>query len=222
MNRAESLAQLLNQLRTGVPLPNVFNPWGECDPIDSMQSPAEARLSRLAQHFDVVTPRFILVGEAPGFKGCHFSGVPFADEQLILCRKIPRVSADGRLTTLPRPLSEHSSKRVWQVLKELEITDSVVCWNAFPWHPHHPGHPCLNRTPSAEELKRGLPMLRELRGLFPDAQVIPVGNRAEDALKKFCFALPKVPHPANRDGGIAPFRRELRERVEAENRKAGA
>jgi hypothetical protein len=216
MNRAESLAKLLTQLKTGVPLPNVFNPWGECDPIDRMQSPAEARLSRLAQHFDV-SPRFILVGEAPGFKGCHFSGIPFADEKLILDREVPRVTAAGRLTTLPSPLSEDSSKRVWQVLKELKIEDSVVLWNAFPWHPHYPGHPCLNRTSAAEELRRGLSVLREVRALFPEAKMIPVGNRAEDALKKLCVALPRVPHPANRRGGMAPFRNELRARVEAEN-----
>jgi hypothetical protein len=56
--------------------------------------------------------------------------------------------------------------------------------------------------------------LQPVRALFPDAQVIPVGNRAEEALKKVCVALPKVPHPANRRGGIALFRKGLRERVE--------
>jgi hypothetical protein len=40
MNRTASLAELLNQLKNGVPLPNVFNPWGEWDPVDSMGSAA--------------------------------------------------------------------------------------------------------------------------------------------------------------------------------------
>ena len=98
---------LLESLRIS-PLPNVFNPWTECDPLDVPGAPAEARRSRLRQHFDV-SPKYILVGEAPGFNGCHFSGVPFTDEKLIVDGEIPRVRADGRLTTLPNPFSEGSS-----------------------------------------------------------------------------------------------------------------
>ena len=69
MNRAGILDRLLDSLQS-FRSPNVFNPWGELDPLDAAESAPRERLSRLCRHLDV-SPKFILVGEAPGFKGCH-------------------------------------------------------------------------------------------------------------------------------------------------------
>lgn len=64
--------------------PCVFNPWADADPSDSdiVRAPA-ARLARLRAHLDC-SPEYLLIGEAPGYQGCRFSGVPFASEALVL------------------------------------------------------------------------------------------------------------------------------------------
>ena len=49
--------------------PGLFNPWRDRCELDVTGSPEagpEGRLVRLAEHLDC-TPRFILVGEAPGW-----------------------------------------------------------------------------------------------------------------------------------------------------------
>jgi hypothetical protein len=87
---------------------NVFNPWADSDPLDEAarghtgSTGPDARLARLADHFRV-SPALVLLGEASGYQGCHFSGIPFTNEKLILEGRIPRVTVAGRLTRRERP-----------------------------------------------------------------------------------------------------------------------
>src|SRR5690242_7805436 len=118
---------------------NVFNPWADVDPLDLPGGPA-MRCERLRKHFDV-TPSFLLIGEAPGYKGCHFAGVPFTDEAMICAGIVPRLGKCGRVTRRKEPWAESSATVVWDALREAGITECVVMWNAFPFHPHKPGEP---------------------------------------------------------------------------------
>ena len=93
--------------------PNVFNPWRDADPLDSKDCVYEnygvlERRARLRSHFET-QPTLLLIGEAPGYQGCHFSGVPFTNEKLIIDGAIPRVFSVGRITTRPRPWCEPSA-----------------------------------------------------------------------------------------------------------------
>jgi hypothetical protein len=204
MNRFDGLLAGLQDFRSS----NVFNPWGECDPLDITPLAARERLSRLVRHLDV-QPLFILVGEAPGHLGCRFSGVPFTDEELIFNGKIPRMTGVGRLTTCPFPFRETSSRRMWDALHELGIADQVILWNAFAWHPHNPGQPYSNRSPSGAELEAGLAVLRELLAGFPGVPTIPVGRIAEGTLRRLGVkAQPALLHPSRRK---TEFQRGLRQ-----------
>jgi len=200
--------ELLNAL-TNFTSPGVFNPWSSRDESDCAGLGHDGRKRRLLKHFDC-DPIMILIGEAPGYLGCRFSGVPFTSEKLILGGKIPRVTEPRRLTTPELPFSERSATAVWSVLDELGIADRVVMWNAFAWHPHEAGNPYSNRTPSRAELDAGLPILCGVLKMFSGVPVVPVGRKAEKALMDLGVeALPWVIHPSRRP---SLFREQLRTR----------
>lgn len=215
MTAASPVRQLPAELISGIVgslFLNVFNPWIQIDPMDGPNASA-ARLTRLRAHFNC-DPLLILIGEAPGYQGCHFSGVPFTNEKLILENMIPRVSApSGRFTLRDRPWCEPSATIVWRALHELGIADRVVMWNAFAWHPHKPGEPYSNRAPTRAEIDAGLPVLRAVLDHFAGVPVVPVGRVAEVTLSALGIKTrPGIRHPAN--GGASKFRAGLREIVE--------
>lgn len=188
---------------------NVFNPWLESDDLDI--EPANApgdRRKRLAQHFDC-DPQFVLIGEAPGYQGCHFSGVPFTNEALLVDRAVPRVTIEhDRITHRPLPWREPSATIVWGELYKLKLAERVVMWNAYAWHPFNKGEMHSNRTPTKSELSAGIGVLRSVLSLFPHARVIAVGNNAEWSLCQLGIRYDgKVRHPAN--GGANEFRKQL-------------
>ena len=167
---------------------HVFNPWGERDPLD-VAGPTGAggpgpggRLARLQAHF-ATTPALVLLGEASGYQGCHFSGMPFTNEKLLLEGRIPRVQAAARLTTRPRPWCEPSATVVWGTLHALGLAERTVLWNAFAWHPFKPGDPYSNRAPTGDELEAGRHVLDAVLAAFARAKIVAVGKIAERTLR---------------------------------------
>jgi uracil-DNA glycosylase len=187
---------------------NVFNPWSDSDQLDCVDQPADKRLDRLKAHF-ILSPECLLLGEAPGYQGCHFSGIPFTNEKLLLDGAIPRVNINQRLTHRPRPWSEPSATIVWGALYELNIAHTTVLWNTFAWHPHKPKDPYSNRAPSPKELLAGLDVLSLVLSHLKPKRVIAVGKVAERTLIE--LAVPysaAVRHPAM--GGASAFRAGLK------------
>jgi len=170
---------LLQKLLT-VHLPDVFNPWTDVDPMDVSISAPAARLERLRAHL-ALCPAVVLCGEAVGFQGCHFAGIPFTSEALLCEGAIPRCETSLRLTTRPRPWSEPSARIVWKDLYELGIAERTVLWNTFAFHPHRPGEPYTNRTPRSDEIEAGIEILRAVLGHFEaqGAAVVAVGRVAD-------------------------------------------
>lgn len=189
--------------------PYVFNPWGEDDELDAYTNGSSMRLARLTEHFDC-TPRFLLIGEAPGYQGCHYSGVPFTNEKLLLEGKIPRVKVNLRITQREKPWSEPSATIVWQTLHELGIAECTVMWNAFAWHPFHTnGNQFSNRTPTTAELALGKPVLQSVISHFSTASIIAVGRIALETLTKLDVKVTcAVRHPAF--GGATAFREGMK------------
>jgi hypothetical protein len=189
---------------------HVFNPWTDQDPGTDLHAAApDARCQRLAAHL-ATEVEVILLGEAPGYQGCHVTGIPFTSERLVLAGAIPRVRADGpRLSSRHIPWSEPSATTVWGTLHELGIADTTVLWNAFPWHPHKPGQLQSNRTPTRSERTTGLPVLQALLAACPQARVFAVGRTAEASLRDVGIQAQGLRHPSM--GGAMLFRRQLRE-----------
>lgn len=202
---------LINRLLAPFNAPNVFNPWRDADPVMDLEpnTAAQWRRIRLEQHFDC-SPRFLLIGEAPGYQGCHFSGVPFTNERLLLDGAIPRIAQHSAITRKETPYSEPSATIVWRELHRLNIAADTVMWNAFAWHPHKPGELLSNRAPSQIELINGAPVLHEVVGMFPTAKIIAVGRVAEWTLNRLGVRMDgRVRHPSM--GGATEFRQQLAE-----------
>jgi uracil-DNA glycosylase len=187
--------------------PDVFNPWAMNDAMDAVSDGAAGREARLRAHFSC-EPCLLLVGEAPGYQGCHFSGVPFTNEKLIMDGAIPRISASDRLTTRDRPWSEPSATIVWRTLREVGLAERTVLWNAFAWHPSAPGNRLSNRAPTQSEVQAGLPALRAVLNHFNGVPVVPVGKVAARTLQQLGVrTLQSIRHPSM--GGANAFREGL-------------
>lgn len=206
--RLDLARQLVETLPTG--RENLFNPWKESCQHDAAGNGPVQRLERLAQHLDC-TPKFILVGEAPGYQGCRYSGIPFTSERLLLEGTIPRIDRlTGRLSTQPIPFSEPSATIVWRTLFDLGISKHTILWNALQLHPFKPGNPLSNRTPNNNELSWGEPALRRLIEAFAKAKLVAVGKKAGLLIEKMGIAPAAViRHPAR--GGAIQFKAGLTE-----------
>ena len=164
------------------------------------------RRLNLKAHLSCDNPLCIMVGEAPGYRGARFTGVPFTSESLLVDQSIPRVEhpKGQRITTRKLPWKEPSATIVWEELNKHQIADRVILFNAVPWHPEGKDGPLSNRPPKEAEKNAGLECLSLFFELFPDLPVLALGNTASQNLKRLSIVHTKIRHPAN--GRAALFR----------------
>jgi uracil-DNA glycosylase len=189
---------------------DVFNCWNYSDPLDVSPDGARDRRGRLESHFDR-DAKYLLIGEAPGYRGCHFSGIPFTCEKQLCDGLVPGLPAHARFTTRDLPWSEGSATVIWSTLHELGIAEQTAMWNAFPWHPHVTDDPLSNRTPTPREVHDGAPILAMVIEQFRGADVIAVGQIAFRMLQALGIGCTLVRHPSM--GGARQFKDQLREIV---------
>lgn len=187
-----------------------FNPWNDRDPLDNSDMAPVIRRARLGAHFGC-DAQYLLIGEAPGYRGCHFSGVPFTCEKQLCDGIVPRLPAHSRFTTRELPWSEGSATVIWSTLYELGIAEQTVMWNAFPWHPHPADIPLANRTPTPRELVANADILAMVIQSFPRARRIAVGKAAVRTLQSLGVDSAEVRHPSM--GGVRQFKEQLRNLV---------
>ena len=171
--RADLFVARVAEARIG----RTFNFYRDCEG-------ARLRRERLVSYLEARTrARYLLVGEAAGYRGARVSGLPFTSE---------------RQLTGQAP-AEATATIVHRVLGELGIEDDVLLWNLVPTHPHRPREPKSNRPPTRAEIEAGTPFLAELAS---GRRVLPVGRLAHARLGGRYLR-----HPSH--GGAAPFRRGL-------------
>jgi uracil-DNA glycosylase len=163
------------------------------------------RRSNLRLYFQQIgTPRILLVGEAPSYRGGRLTGIPFTSESIMLCGARPFLGSHRgyRKATPGRKLStEASATMVWAAIRHIDPLP--LLWNAFPFHPFAAGNPSSNRVPAVGELLIGAPFLESLLQLFPIERVVAIGNQAERSLTHLGIAHQKVRHPSQ--GGKKKF-----------------
>ncbi len=187
-----------------------LNPWREVE--EDLDRPDAIRLRRrnLRRYLGAVAgrPHLLLVGEAPGWRGCRFSGIPFTSEAQL---ERPDFPVTGVRTSLGgRPLSEISATIVWGSL--LPLFPDFLLWNVFPFHPRPRGRPRANRRPRAGERRRFLPLLAEFVATAGAERVIAIGRTAEEALAGLGISCLYVRHPSQ--GGAPRFRKAIASLVE--------
>jgi uracil-DNA glycosylase len=124
----------------------------------------------------------LLVGEAPGYKGCRLTGIPFTSGNIIKTSLHPFFLQCRTRLVLKQVLSEATAKIMWEFLGEDKPLP--ILWNAFPFHPFSPGCPASNRKPKPEEIHEGLSFLRPLEEIFTPSCLAGVGCVGEACLRQ--------------------------------------
>src|SRR6266576_3914166 len=202
----------------------VFNPWWEVDEQNDVGRNAPAiRRHQLRAYLQkrLGKVKLAVIGEAVGYRGGHFSGIPMTSERLILGRskKVhvkpnaffsdikphrtsnPKKCADG--------FSEPTATIVWGTFLRLGLKpDQFVLWNAFPWHSFDSRRGMLsNRMPNKSERSAGLPVLKAFLELFSCDQVVALGKIAAAQLEELNVNAHCIRHPAS--GGARLFRTQI-------------
>jgi hypothetical protein len=144
----------------------------------------------------------LLVGEAVSHRGGRLSGIAFVSEAVMLSgvdlANATRILGADRgyrkATPGPKLSTEASATMVWGTIREIEPLP--LLWNAFPFHPFHPGKQDSNRAPSAAELLIGERFIGTLLELFPFRAVVAIGNHASLSLQRMGVEHTKVRHPS--------------------------
>lgn len=188
------------------PGPGLFNPYAGASVAAVRRANLALYLRRMADH----QPRLLLLGEAPGYRGCRLTGVPFTSEFVLLTEPTPfglfGASAGFRPTgPAGAPRREATATIFWQTVAEFEAPP--LLWNALPFHPFLIGNELTNRTPSLSELAMGEGFVNELLAAFHIDRIIAVGRKAAEAASRWGIPATRVRHPGH--GGKGAFRREL-------------
>ena len=212
----DQLDNFVRLLKTS-PSGAVFNPWWQIDAENDIGPRAPAiRRKQLAVYFRerLGKVRLAIVGEAIGYRGGHFSGIPMTSERMLLRRQQQiLVGVKPRRTSkpnvCPNGFSEPTATIVWGTLLKIGVVpDEFVLWNAFPWHSFDPqGGLLSNRMPNKSEQLSGRPVLRTFLELFPCEQIVALGKIAAAQLEQLRVNAYCVRHPAS--GGAKIFREQM-------------
>jgi uracil-DNA glycosylase len=216
MMSRKQLDRFVRLLKTS-PSGAVFNPWWQIDEENDIgpHSPA-IRRKHLAVYFRerLGKARLAIIGEALGYRGGHFSGIPMTSERMLLSKQPVIVAGinprrTSKPSVCPHGFSEPTATIVWgALLKTGVLPDEVVLWNAFPWHSFDPHRGLLsNRTPNKSEQLSGHPALKAFLELFPCEQIVALGKIAAAQLKQLGLNAHCVRHPAS--GGAKLFRQQI-------------
>lgn len=138
----------------------------------------------------------MLIGEAPGYRGCALTGIPFTDEvQLKSSQNNYALGSWQRLDETGNT-SERSASTMWFAIRKYHIVPLI--WNVFPFHPYQAGNVASNRTPTQSELKQGIEYIQDLISIFniDKTQIFTIGKKAKlmlDLKDDSCC----IRHPAN-------------------------
>ncbi len=148
------------------------NPWKE-------QRNKENLLNFLNSYKEA---KFILIGEAPGRKGCLQCGVPFCDDYTL--EKLINVSKNKKS-------KETSAQRIYNAFK-----NDFIAWNAFPYQPCNDDG--SNRHPTIDELKFGKEYLKKFLDIFYNEtkELILLGDKAKIACEFLDLPHKEVLHPS--------------------------
>src|SRR5436305_14550607 len=173
----------------------VFNPWWQADDKNDIgENALGIRRKQLRAYLGdrLGKARLAIIGEALGYRGGHFTGIPMTSERILLGRnENVRIEGQNFFSNIkPRRtsksqkwlagFSEPTATIVWSTLLRLDLQpERFVLWNAFPWHSFDPRRGLLsNRTPTKAERFAGSVALRAFLDLFPCDKVVALGRIA--------------------------------------------
>ena len=156
-----------------------------------------------------INPSILLLGEAPGYKGCRLTGIPFTSERVLYDKDFFKNQGFSFINNLNELESEISATIVWNELENYDVKPLI--WNIFPFHPHEAGKIKTNRTPAKTELIIGKEFLKELLDIFNIKKIIALGRKPESQISDLGVDFVYIRHPAN--GGKKMFSEGLKKEM---------
>ena len=213
MNQLSKFVKYLGSVKT---TDKIFNQYSYNDNLHLSLVTTINLLCYLTTMFEL-QPKTILIGEAPGYKGCKLTGVPFTSEDIIGSGDIDLFNYDDEsqrlLSTSETKLQkENTATIVWKTFKSLDYYP--LLWNTLPFYPHDKLNNKNNRTPTSEEIETfGHKPFDKLIAMFPIKNFVAVGRSAEKTLKGFGLKnIHSIPHPSY--GNAIKFATELNNLLE--------
>jgi hypothetical protein len=219
----DSIERFIRPLKKS-PSGSVFNPWWQVDKQNDIDRSAPAirrKHLRAYLHKRLGKVQLVVIGEALGYRGGHFSGIPMTSERILVGKKRdagivpehvfssikPHRTSKSRIC--PSGFSEPTATIVWGTLLRLGLKpEQFALWNAFPWHSFNPHRGLLsNRMPTKKERSAGLSVLEDFLDLFPYNEIVALGNVAASQLEALDVDAHQVRHPAS--GGARLFRQQI-------------
>ncbi len=208
---------------------NTFNPWRDTSTDYEVDGAVAIRQKQLTDYLSrrMGKAKMILIAEACGYQGGHFSGIAMTCERMIL-NQHPKVNSQMILgyqgertsrkdspfivkpTQKEKGFNEPTDSVVWSACLEAGLApDEFILWNIFPFHPYKKGNLLSNRTPTDEELAIGLTFTKELIAIAGPLPLFAIGRKSEMTLGEAGLPATGLRHPAN--GGANIFRAQLKE-----------
>jgi uracil-DNA glycosylase len=131
--------------------------------------------------------RVLLVGEAPGYKGCKITGIPFTSGKVFENVVHPVLMQLKDKLSLSKIESENTATIVWNYLATK--VNTPLFWNSFPFHPHSSKNQNSNRGPSSDEIAYGVRYLHALHEIFKPERIAGIGNAGVECAKQ---AFPRI------------------------------
>jgi uracil-DNA glycosylase len=218
---ADSIEKFVKLLKHS-PRGAVFNPWWQVDKRNDIGPNAPAIRRRQLRAYlgeRCGKTELAIIGEALGYRGGHFSGIPMTSERMLLGGMAeiephrifssvpPRRTSNPK--TSPHGFSEPTATVVWRTLLGLGLRpEDFVLWNAFPWHSFDPRRGLLsNRMPTKAECAAGRAVLEAFLELLSCQRIVALGKIAATELNELNVQFRCVRHPAS--GGAKLFRRQI-------------
>jgi uracil-DNA glycosylase len=151
----------------------------------------------------------LLIGEAPGYKGCRLTGIPFTSGSIIRESNHEIFIAIGEKIILPKLDTETTATVFWDFLGAKRPVP--ILWNAFPFHPHLLDIPGSNRKPTRLEINEGKSYLLMLYEIFRPKRLCSLGRVGQTILTELFpdNQITYIRHPSY--GGKKAFRKGMAE-----------
>ncbi|GAA4848888.1 uracil-DNA glycosylase [Algivirga pacifica] len=168
-----------------------------------------ANLEKYLTHMYTLQPEVLLLGEAPGYKGCKLTGIPFTSEEIVATNPFFQSQEYDFVNAKDALEKEKSANIVWKELDK--YNQKPLIWNIFQFHPHTKDNLLTNRAPKKAELELGKTYLVKLLEIFKVKKILAIGRQAESQLKDLPYESIYVRHPSY--GGKPYFVKGLAEEM---------
>lgn len=201
-----AIKSFLDKLKLQQNTPTVTNPYLD----DGLANNLRLYLEYMS---NIQGKRILLVGEAPGYKGCRITGIPFSSVKVLMSTEHPlfhaikpQLSFSNDVLNgfeLGKMTSENTATVVWQYLVDKKTIP--LFWNSFPFHPHPKDKENKNRAPNSKEIAQGIIYLQQPYTIFQPDIIAGVGVKGVECAKKAYpeLAIKYIRHPSY--GGKSEF-----------------